>query len=209
MDEVKFKRVMSISASRILNIARFTEDGDITQDDFFKIMFILASLEEAQWNKEKLKIKAKSYLESLSGTAEEEIEKAILECQDMYINYWDLIEKQNKYRGKGKGKGKGKEDDGTPAKVEPVPEKKKPNGDVDSDFWWDAFSGDIAIKQDAANEVVSAGLKVEDVAGYLEANRNTFDLPFNPYSIEDVIEMYKEHQKKMKRQYPAAPSRGK
>lgn len=207
MDEVKFKRVMSISASRILNIARFTEDGDITQDEFFKIMFILASLEEAQWNKDKLKIKAKSYLESLSGTAEEEIEKAILECQDMYINYWDLIEKQNKNRNKNKNKGK--ENAGVPAKVEPVQEKKKLNGDVDSDFWWDAFSGELMMNPDAANEVVSAGFKIEDVAGYLEANRNTFDLPFNPYSIEDVIEMYKEHQKQMKRQYPAAPSRGK
>lgn len=207
MDEVKFKRVMSISASRILNIARFTEDGDITQDDFFKIMFILASLEEAQWNKEKLKIKAKSYLESLSGTAKEEIEKAILECQDMYINYWDLIEKQNKSRNKYKNKGK---ENASAGKTEtPVQEKKKPNDNVDSDFWWDAFSGELVMIPNAMNEVIAAGISESEIAKYLEENRNTFDLPFNPYSIDDVIDMYMENEKQMKRQYPAAPPRGK
>lgn len=206
MDEVKFKRAMSISASRILNISRCVIDDDITQDEFFKIVFILASLEEAKWNEEELRNKAKSYVESLSGIAKKELEAAIEECQDMYLHYWDLIDKQNKY--KNKGKGKGKENAGEPAKVEPVQEKKKTNGDVDSDFWWDAFNGGLMIKPTAMNEVIAAGISESEFANYLEENRNTFDMPFNPYNIDDVIDMYMENEKRMKRQYPAAPSRG-
>lgn len=197
MDEVKFKRVMSISASRILNIARFTEDGDITQDEFFKIMFILASLEEAQWNKDKLKIKAKSYLESLSGTASEEIEKAILECQDMYINYWDLIDKQNKKRNFKKNAGAGKT-------IVPVQEKKERKESSDMDFWID---GDNVMMLPRAKDIVeNLGYDLHEVCSYIQENESTLVLPFAPYSIEEILDMYDEQ---MKRQYPAAPSRGK
>jgi len=201
MDEVKFKRAMSISASRILNISRCVIDDDITQDEFFKIMFILASLEEAKWDEEELRNKAKSYVESLSKTARKELEAAIEECKDMYVHYWDLIDKQNKRRNFKKSAGTGKTEI-------PVQEKKKPNDNVDSDFWWDAFSGELMILPNAINEVIAAGISESEIAKYLEENRNTFDLPFNPYSIDDVIDMYMENEKQMKRQYPAAPSRG-
>lgn len=202
MDEVKFKRAMSISASRILNISRCVIDDDITHDEFFKIMFILASLEEAKWDEEELRNKAKSYIESLSGTARKELEAAIEECKDMYVHYWDLIDKQNKKRNFKKSAGTGKTET-------PVQEKKKPNGDVNSDFWWDAFSGELMMIPNAMNEVIAAGISESEITKYLEENRNTFDLPFNPYSIDDVIDMYIENEKQMKRQYPAAPPRGK
>ena len=42
---------------------------------------------------------------TLKDGSVKEIEKAILECQDMYINYWDLIEKQNKKKNRGIGLG--------------------------------------------------------------------------------------------------------
>lgn len=199
------KTSMSITSSRIINMARDAFDEEMTFEEFTNIMFVLGSYEECGWNEEALGNKAKKLQSTLSPYAKNQLDLAIREGMKMYLNYGTMVDKFNI-----KNKGKGKKKDDTPSKDTPVPTKKeKPKETNDSDFWWDAFSGELMMNPDAANEVVSAGFKIEDVAGYLEANRNTFDLPFNPYSIEDVIEMYKEHQKQMKRQYPAAPSRGK
>ena len=196
MDEVKFKRAMSISASRILNIARLVEDCDITQDEFFKIMFVLSSLEEAKWNKDDLRRKANAYLESLSGIAKSELENAIEECQGMYINYWDLIDKQNKY--KNKNKNKGKENAGVPTKVEPVQEKKKNKVDSDVDFWIEGY--DVAYTPRALELVESLGYDVYEISRYIQDNEKILVLPFDPYSIEEIIDMYDDH---VKRQYGA------
>ena len=206
MDDTKFKRAMSVSASRILNISRCVIDDDITYDDFFKIMFILASLEEAKWDEEELRNKAKSFLESLSGTAKKELETAIEECQNMYLHYWDLIDKQNKKRNfkKNTGNGTTTSTPETNKTVTPVPTKKEEPKDDDEDFWMD---GDcVAITPTAAQKIRKAGLKVEDVAGFIQANERILILPFDPCPIEEVIGMYEEQ---MKRQYPAAPGRGK
>ena len=196
MDEVKFKRGMSISASRILNIARLVEDCDITQDEFFKIMFVLSSLEEAKWNKDDLRRKANAYLESLSGIAKSELENAIEECQGMYINYWDLIDKQNKY--KNKNKNKGKENAGTPTKVEPVQEKKKNKVDSDVDFWIEGY--EVAFTPRALELIGNLGYDIYEIANYIQENEKILVLPFDPYSIEEIIDMYDDH---VKRQYGA------
>ena len=196
MDEVKFKRAMSISASRILNIARLVEDCDITQDEFFKIMFVLSSLEEAKWNKDDLRRKANAYLESLSGIAKSELENAIEECQGMYINYWDLIDKQNKY--KNKNKNKGKENAGTPTKVEPVQEKKKNKVDSDVDFWIEGY--EVAFTPRALELIGNLGYDIYEIANYIQENEKILVLPFDPYSIEEIIDMYDDH---VKRQYGA------
>lgn len=196
MDEVKFKRAMSISASRILNIARLVEDCDITHDEFFKIMFVLSSLEEAKWNKDDLRRKANAYLESLSGIAKSELENAIEECQGMYINYWDLIDKQNKY--KNKNKNKGKENAGAPAKVEPVQEKKKNKVDSDVDFWIEGY--DVAYTPRALKLIENLGYDVYEISTYIQDNEKILVLPFDPYSIEEIIDMYDDH---VKRQYGA------
>lgn len=197
MDEVKFKRAMSISASRILNISRCVIDDDITHDEFFKIMFILASLEEAKWDEEELRNKAKSYIESLSRTAKKELEAAIEECQDMYLHYWDLIDKQNKKRNFKKNAGAGKT-------IVPVQEKKERKESSDMDFWID---GDNVMMLPRAKDIVeNLGYDLHAICNYIQENESTLVLPFAPYSIEEILDMYDE---KIRRQYPAAPSRGK
>ena len=203
--EIKFKRVMSISAATVLNLTRDVMDDELTQEEFYKIMFILASYEEAGWTEENLKKKAKAFINDLSSYAQSQLDNAIDEGSQMYLRYWDLIDKQNRSRnGKGKGKTTGTAEN-TPTPTEPIQSKKETSMIAeDAEFWVE--DDDVKMTPKAYEAIKKSKYNVDQIGGYILANEKTLVLPFDPYTMEEVIEMFDADFKK---QYPAAPSRGK
>lgn len=198
MSETKFKRVISLANATLLNMTRDAMDGEITNEEFVNIMFVLGSYEEAGWIYDGLKNKAKNLIPTLSPYAKNLLDKAVAEGSDMYEKCERMRKNQNKNRGKGKTD--------TPT----TNGKKEENDDRPI---YKVIGSKILLMPRGREELREFGIDELEMQEFLNKNftyyKNDSGAFDDMFTTEELVQDFREHQDNVNKSYPAAPPRGK